>query len=41
MAQHHHYSISEVEDMIPFERDVFLELLKKHINNQESAMKNG
>jgi hypothetical protein len=41
LAQHHHYSITEVESMIPFERDIFLELLKQHIKNQESASKNG
>ena len=35
MAQHHHYSISEIEEMIPFERDIFLELLKQFIKSQE------
>jgi hypothetical protein len=41
MAQHHHYSITEVEQMIPFERDIFLELLKQHIKSQEEASRNG
>jgi hypothetical protein len=41
MAQHHHYSITEIEQMIPFERDIFLELLKQHIKKQEEASRNG
>jgi hypothetical protein len=41
MAQHHHYSITEIESMIPFERDIFLEYIKQHIKNQEDIAKNG
>jgi len=35
MVQHHKYSISEVENLIPFERDLFLEMIKKHIEELE------
>jgi hypothetical protein len=41
MAQHHHYSITEIEQLIPFERDIFLELLKQHIKKQEESSRNG
>jgi hypothetical protein len=27
LAQHHKYSIDEIENMIPFERDIYIELL--------------
>jgi hypothetical protein len=35
MAQHHHYSITEVENMIVFERDLFLQMLTEHIKRQQ------
>jgi hypothetical protein len=41
MAQHHKYSITEMENLIPFERDIFIELLRQHIKQQEEAAKNG
>lgn len=34
MAQHHHYSISELEDMVPFERDIYVDLLKNHLEQE-------
>ena len=46
MAQHHHYSITEVENMIPWERDIyvgmlmqFLEEEKQRYEEQERKMK--
>lgn len=41
LVQHHHYSITEVENLIPFERDLYLEFLKQHIKEQEEAYKDG
>lgn len=35
MVQHHKYNLSEVENLIPFERDLFLEMLKKHLEELE------
>lgn len=32
MAQHHKYSISEIENMIPFERDLYVQMIKNHID---------
>lgn len=34
MAQHHKYSISEIEEMIPYERDVYVEMLLEYIDSQ-------
>lgn len=34
MAQHHHYSITEIEDMIPFERDIYIDLLKDYLQQE-------
>lgn len=44
MAQHHKYSISEIEAMMPYERDVYFGLLVNYINEQNEKMqqaKNG
>jgi hypothetical protein len=34
MAQHHHYSISEIENMVPFERDIYVDLLKNYLEQE-------
>jgi hypothetical protein len=41
LAQHHHYSVTEVENMIVFERDIFLQMLADHVKRQEEMYKNG
>jgi len=35
LAQHHKYSISEIEDLMPFERDLYVDLLIKFLKEQE------
>ena len=35
MVQHHKYSITEIENLIPFERDLYIELLTNYIKEQE------
>lgn len=35
MMHQHKYSLSEIENMIPWERHVYLDLLKDHIKQQE------
>jgi len=38
----HKYSLTEVEDMIPWEREIYLELLRQHIEQlNEKAQQNG
>ena len=32
--QHHKYSLTELENMIPWEREVYLTLLLKHIEEE-------
>ena len=43
LMQHHKYSLSEVENMMPWERDIYVELLKQHIEEQklEQQKQNG
>ena len=33
--QHHKYSLTEVENMIPWEREVYITLLKQHIEEEK------
>ena len=39
MMQHHRYSLSELESMIPWEREVYVELLLKHIKDENKRIK--
>lgn len=35
LVQHHKYSISEVENLIPFERDIYVQMLVDYIKQVE------
>jgi hypothetical protein len=35
LIQHHKYSLSEIENMIPFERDIYVDMLVEHLNKLE------
>lgn len=35
MAQHHKYSIDELESMIPYERDIYFAMLVQFIEQQK------
>jgi hypothetical protein len=39
LAQHHKYSISEIEGLIPFERDLYFNMLVEHIKNMEEQQR--
>jgi hypothetical protein len=39
--QHHKYSLSDIENMLPWEREVYCGMLAKHIEQQEEELKNG
>jgi hypothetical protein len=42
LIQHHKYSVTEVEDLMPFERDFFVEMLLnylKELEEQRNAMR--
>ena len=37
--QHHNYSLTELENMMPWEREIYLGLLQKHIKEENEKMK--
>lgn len=40
--QHHKYSLDEIENMIPFERDLYIDMLKDYLEKIEKQReKNG
>jgi hypothetical protein len=39
MMQHHKYSLTELEDMIPWEREIYVSLLIKHIEEETERNK--
>ena len=36
--QHHKYSLTELENMIPFEREIYLGLLQQHIREENERI---
>ena len=38
LMQHHKYSLSELEDMIPFEREVYTTLLLNYLKEEQERM---
>lgn len=41
MLQHHHYSLTELEQLIPWEREIYIQLLNKYLIEEEKRAKNG
>ena len=39
MTQYHKFSLSEIENMIPFERDIFIIMLEEKIKKEEEQRK--
>jgi hypothetical protein len=39
LAQHHKYQISEIENLIPFERDIYFSMLLEFIESQKEQQK--
>jgi hypothetical protein len=37
--QHHKYSLTELDNMIPFERDIYVTLLKTYLEEEEEKLK--
>jgi len=35
LMQYHKYSLTEVENMIPYEREIYLALLQQHIEEEK------
>ena len=39
MMQHHKYSLTELEDMIPWEREIYIKLLLNHLEEEAGRNK--
>ena len=39
LVQHHKYSLSEIEGMIPWERMIYIDLLKEFLKEQEQKIR--
>lgn len=37
--QHHHYNLRELDEMIPWERDIYVALLTQHIEEENQKLK--
>ena len=40
LMQHHKYNLSDIENMIPWERDIYVTLLKNWIEEEEQRIAN-
>ena len=38
MMQHHKYGLDDINSMIPWERDVYVELLKQHLEEEKKKI---
>jgi hypothetical protein len=39
LAQHHKWSITEIESMMPFERDLYVDMLKDYLEKEQERLK--
>lgn len=39
MMQHHNYSLSELDEMMPWEREVYVGMLHQHIKDENERIK--
>ena len=39
MIQLHHWSLTEIENMLPYEREVYLSLLQEHVKKENARMR--
>tara|TARA_Y100000592_G_scaffold97004_1_gene166742 strand:+ start:162 stop:299 length:138 start_codon:yes stop_codon:yes gene_type:complete len=39
MIQLHHWSLTEIENMLPYEREVYLALLNEHVKEENKRMR--
>jgi len=38
LAQHHKYSITEIENLIPYERDLYVDMLMEYLDEQKAQI---
>lgn len=41
MMQHHKYSLTEIENMVPWERQIYIALLIQHLKEEKEKMERG
>jgi hypothetical protein len=39
LMQYHKYSLTEIENLIPWERDIYVTLLQQHLEEEEQKQK--
>jgi hypothetical protein len=39
LAQYHKWSLTEIEDMIPFERDLYVDMLRDYLEKEQERLK--
>lgn len=39
LMQHHKYSLSDIDNMIPWEKFIYVDMLKQYIKHQEDLMR--
>ncbi len=39
MVQHHKWSLTEIEDMLPYERDIYITMLTNWVKEENEKMK--
>ena len=39
LMQYHKYSLTEIENLIPWERDIYVALLQQHLEEEEEKAK--
>jgi hypothetical protein len=40
LLQYHKYSLTEIEEMIPFEREIYIALLTKYLEEEKERLLN-
>jgi hypothetical protein len=40
MMQHHNYSLTELEDMMPWEREIYVNLLLNYLEQEKQRQQN-
>ena len=38
MMQHHGYSLTELDEMVPFEREIYVALLQDHVKKENEKI---
>ena len=39
MMQHYHYSLTEIDEMMPWEREIYVSMLQQHIEDENERKK--